>query len=156
MLNAIKIMRQETLLCQRLATLFGGLRKALLEDTSGNNVSKAVQDMEPVLSEFAKLLKTQQDFLQKKGKTDMGDFLSAQPDSTEKNVALRMHSQLQKLQEELRNQSEGSQELLKRSKEFIDFHINVMAQTTASPAYGPPGGNGLGNQRGRQVFDANV
>jgi hypothetical protein len=56
----------------------------------------------------------------------------------------------------MRKDLDDARELLKRSKQFVDFHINVITQTAANDTYVPPGTAELENRRGVRMFDANV
>ena len=153
MREAIKVIRKQMLLNTRLLELFGALREALRTDTSGRNVSGAVRQMEPLLSEFAKLEQEQQKFLGERQKNNMQEFVQAQPSSVERDVALRLLQQLGDMQQKLQAASAESQLLLTRSKEFIDFHMNVLSETQAGTTYGP---QDTERERGMRLFDQNV
>ncbi len=155
MREAIKVIRKQMLLNTRLLELFEALREALRTDTSGRNVSRAVQQMEPLLSEFAKLEREQQKFLGERQKNNMWEFVQAQPSSVERDVALRLLQQLGDVQQRLRSESEESRLLLARSKEFVDFHMNVLSETQAGTTYGPQDAE-RERERGMRLFDQNV
>lgn len=155
MREAIKVIRKQMLLNTRLLELFEALREALRTDTSGKSVSRAVQQMEPLLSEFAKLEREQQKFLGERQKNNMWEFVQAQPSSVERDVALRLLQQLGDVQQRLRSESEESRLLLARSKEFVDFHMNVLSATQAGTTYGPQDAE-RERERGMRLFDQNV
>lgn len=155
MREAIKVIRKQMLLNTRLLELFEALREALRTDTSGKSVSRAVQQMEPLLSEFAKLEREQQEFLGERQKNNMWEFVQAQPSSVERDVALRLLQQLGDVQQRLRSESEESRLLLARSKEFVDFHMNVLSETQAGTTYGPQDAE-RERERGMRLFDQNV
>ena len=155
MREAIKVIRKQMLLNTRLLELFEALREALRTDTSGKSVSQAVQQMEPLLSEFAKLEREQQKFLGEHQKNNMWEFVQAQPSSVERDVALRLLQQLGDVQQKLRSASEESRLLLARSKEFVDFHMNVLSETQAGTTYGPQDAE-RERERGMRLFDQNV
>jgi len=155
MREAIKVIRKQMLLNTRLLELFEALREALRTDTSGKSVSQAVQQMEPLLSEFAKLEREQQKFLGERQKNNMWEFVQAQPSSVERDVALRLLQQLGDVQQKLRSESEESRLLLARSKEFVDFHMNVLSETQAGTTYGPQDAE-RERERGMRLFDQNV
>jgi len=155
MREAIKVIRKQMLLNTRLLELFEALREALRTDTSGKSVSQAVQQMEPLLSEFAKLEREQQKFLGERQKNNMWEFVQAQPSSVERDVALRLLQQLGDVQQRLRSESEESRLLLARSKEFVDFHMNVLSETQAGTTYGPQDAE-RERERGVRLFDQNV
>ena len=155
MKEAIKVIRKQMLLNTRLLELFEALREALRTDTSGKSVSQAVQQMEPLLSEFAKLEREQKKFLGGRQKNNMWEFVQAQPSSVERDVALRLLQQLGDVQQRLRSASEESRLLLARSKEFVDFHMNVLSETQAGTTYGPQDAE-RERERGMRLFDQNV
>ena len=155
MREAIKVIRKQMLLNTRLLELFEALREALRTDTSGKSVSRAVQQMEPLLSEFAELEREQQKFLGERQKNNMWEFVQAQPSSVERDVALRLLQQLGDVQQRLRSESEESRLLLARSKEFVDFHMNVLSETQAGTTYGPQDAE-RERERGMRLFDQNV
>ena len=155
MREAIKVIRKQMLLNTRLLELFEALREALRTDTSGKSVSRAVQQMEPLLSEFAKLEREQQKFLGERQKNNMWEFVQAQPSSVERDVALRLLQQLGDVQQRPRSESEESRLLLARSKEFVDFHMNVLSETQAGTTYGPQDAE-RERERGMRLFDQNV
>ena len=155
MREAIKVIRKQMLLNTRLLELFEALREALRTDTSGRNVSRAVQQMEPLLSGFAELGREQQKFLGERQKNNMWEFVQAQPSSVERDVALRLLQQLGDVQQKLQAASAESQLLLTRSKEFIDFHMNVLSETQAGTTYGPQDAE-RERERGMRLFDQNV
>ena len=155
MREAIKVIRKQMLLNTRLLELFEALREALRTDTSGKSVSQTVRQMEPLLSEFAKLEREQQKFLGERQKNNMWEFVQAQPSSVERDVALRLLQQLGDVQQRLRSESEESRLLLARSKEFVDFHMNVLSETQAGTTYGPQDAE-RERERGMRLFDQNV
>ena len=155
MREAIKVIRKQMLLNTRLLELFEALREALRTDTSGKSGSRAVQQMEPLLSEFAKLEREQQKFLGERQKNNMWEFVQAQPSSVERDVALRLLQQLGDVQQRLRSESEESRLLLARSKEFVDFHMNALSETQAGTTYGPQDAE-RERERGMRLFDQNV
>ena len=156
MKDAIKILRGQAVLCTRLLGMFDKLLEALKTDTAGAGVSKAVQDIEPPMAELSKLLSEQQRFLEAHGQPDMRSFMQAQAVSTERDVAMRLLGQAGALQEDLRKKARESELLLQRSKDFIDYHINVISQARASVTYGAPSAEAMEGQRGQRIFDRNV
>ena len=156
MREAIKILRQELVFCTRFSELFEELETVLKQNASGNGVSKIVQKLEKGLTDVPKLEAEQKSFLETVKQPTLRSFLEAQPDSVERTMALRLLEQVVSLQEKLRQQSAKNHLLLERSKQFIDFHMNVISRTTANPTYGPPGADGVEHRRGRRMFDQNV
>ena len=155
MREAIKILRQELAFCTQLAEQLEAMEKVLKEKSTGSGMSGVAKKLEQVLSEASRLDAKQGAFLKKEKQSSLQGFLMAQPASIEKDMALRLLEQVKAQQERLRKLSATNHLLLEKSKQFIDFHINVLSRTAASPTYGPPGTSGAG-QRGRRMFDQNV
>lgn len=155
MREAIKILRKDLAFCTQLTELMESMDQILKERPSGNALTQAVKKLEQTLSEAPRLETEQKAFLEKAGYPDLHGFLEAQPASVEREMALRLWEQVGARQEELRRHSAANRLLLERSKEFIDFHINVISRARANPTYGPPGAGGA-EQGGRRMFDQNV
>ena len=156
MREAIKILRQELVFCTRFAELLDELCAILKQRASGNGVTKTVQKLEKVLAEVPKMEAEKKAFLETAGQPDLRNFLESQTDSVEKKMALRLLEQVGTQQEKLRQQTAESRALLERSKEFVDFHINVISRTRANPTYGPPNASEAEHRRGIRMFDQNV
>ena len=86
----------------------------------------------------------------------MTAYAAEQPDSVERNTVLHLLQKVQQSERTMRKDLDDARELLKRSKQFVDFHINVITQTAANDTYVPPGTAELENRRGVRMFDANV
>lgn len=156
MREAIRILRQELVLCTRLAELQEELADCLKGHVSGNGVSKTVRELECVLADISKLEGEQKALLERAGKPDLRSFLDGQSPSVEREMALRLLDQVSSQQEKLRKQSAANRLLLERSKQFVDFQMNVLSRTKANPTYGPPNAGEAEHQRGRRMFDQNV
>ncbi len=155
MREAIKILRDELAFYTRFEELMGELSRVLKEKAPGKNVSLVVRKLEQALSDGAKLEGVQKSFLKSVGKPSLKSFLEAQPSSVEKDMALRLLTQVNTQQEQLRKQSEANHVLLERSEKFVEFNMNVLSRTRAKPTYGPPGSGGAA-PGGRRIFDQNV
>ena len=155
MKEAIAILERQRDISMRLEDLLEALLEALRTDTSGSRVSRAVQDIEPLLSELPKLLGDQERFLAACGQPDMDSFVQAQPVSSERDAALRLLDEIGQESDMLRYQLDMSELLLQRNKEFIDYHINVLSATSAGSTYGSSG-LGASGGRGSGMFDKNV
>ena len=153
--EAIRLIRQQILVCARINELFEALREVLRKKAEGKALSNAVKRMEAVFSELSGLEDQQRGFLEAQQQRNMIGFVQAQPASVERDVAMRLLSQLGAWQTRLFRQSVTAKELLQHSKEFVDYHMNVLSQTKTEATYGPPGAS-AGAGRGPKMFDANV
>ena len=154
--DAIRLLRAELLLTQDCLGKLQRIKLILKENTDGAEVESAVQAIQPILSRLNLLDTRKSEFLQRVGKARMTAYVGDQPDSVERNTALQLLQQVQQSERTMRKDLDDAKELLKRSKQFVDFHINVITQTAANDTYVPPGTAELENRRGVRMFDANV
>ena len=155
--KAIKLLREQMIICSRLNELFTGLNNALKESRSGSDVTSSVQSIEPLMKNLSDNDNKIQEFLKSIEVPNLKALIEAQPDGTERNVANSLLNKVWNLQKRLRHQITNVARLLVNSKSFIDYNINVMTQTVASNTYGPMGSNNnLRNVQKRRMFDANV
>ena len=155
--KAIKLLREQMIICSRLNELFNELNNALKESRSGSDVTSSVQSIEPLMKNLSDNDNKIQEFLKSIEVPNLKALIEAQPDGTERNVANSLLNKVWNLQKRLRHQITNVARLLVNSKSFIDYNINVMTQTVASNTYGPMGSNNnLRNVQKRRMFDANV
>lgn len=134
----------------------GGLAQVLKEQSNGAGVREATAAIEPPLHQLTALSDRQTAYLAGAGAATAQAWLQAQPASPERALAGRLMAALAVMQGRLQQALSGTQQLLDRSKAFIDFQINVMNQAQASDTYAPPGAATVENRRGHRMFDANV
>ena len=154
--DAIRLLRAELLLMQECLDKLQRIKVILQENTNGAEVEAAVQAIQPILARLSLLDTRKREFLQRVGKTRMTAYAADQPDSVERNTVLHLLQQVQRSERSMRKELDDAKELLKRSKQFVDFHINVITQTAANDTYVPPGAAELENRRGVRMFDTNV
>ena len=131
------------------------VREALKRNTSGTGVSAAVHRIEPILSALSELNKKTEELLAARKAKDLYELLTAQPDSADRDVALRLFADTERLRDKVKRNNALTNELLQRSKMFVDFHINVASQVKAENTYGPPG-TAENIKQGRKVFVADA
>ena len=154
--DAIRLLRAELLLMQECLDKLQRIKVILQENTNGAEVEAAVQAIQPILARLSLLDTRKREFLQRVGKTRMTAYAADQPDSVERNTVLHLLQQVQRSERSMRKELDDAKELLKRSKQFVDFHINVITQTAANDTDVPPGAAELENRRGVRMFDTNV
>ena len=152
--KVIKLLREQMILCSRLSGIFGELSTAFKESRSGLDVTSAVQNIEMLMRDLSKNDTNTQELLKSIKADNLRSFVDNQSEGVERNVAERLLEQVGNLQNRLRHQITNVAHLMMNSKKFIDFNINVMAQTVADNTYGP--GKELGQYQRRRVFDANA
>ena len=154
--DAIRLLRAELLLSQECLDRLQRLKRALQENADGADTAEAAQAMLPALNKLNLLDKRKREFLQQIGKMRMTAYAADGPDSEERDTVLHLLQKVHQSEDQMRRELSSTKELLERSKQFVDFHINVMTQTAANDTYVPPGAAELENRRGIKMFDTNV
>lgn len=154
--DAIRLLRAELLLSQECLDRLQKLKHVLQKNADGAEVTEAAQAILPILNKLDLLDKRKREFLQQTGKMRMTAYAADGPDSEERDTVLHLLQKVHQSEDQLRRELSSTKELLKRSKQFVDFHINVMTQTAANDTYVPPGAAEFENRRGIKMFDTNV
>lgn len=152
--KVIKLLREQMILCSRLNEIFNDLNNAFKEARSGFDVTSSVQKIEPLMRDLSKNDAAISEFLKSVNVDNLSAFVEIQSNGVEKNVANRLLNQVGELQKRLRHQITNAARLMVNSKKFIDYNVNVMAQTVADNIYSS--GRELGQHQKRRVFDANA
>ena len=154
--DAIRLLQAELQLNQECQAQLQELKRILQENTDGAEVTEVAQGILPTLNKLNLLDKRKREFLQRVGRTRMTAYAADRPDSEERDTVLHLLQKVHQSESQMRRELDSTKELLKRSKQFVDFHINVMTQTSANDTYVPPGAAELENRRGIKMFDTNV
>jgi hypothetical protein len=155
MQEAVALLRKQLLTGNNCVDWLQQLKKALLH-SSGREITGTVQALEPALGDYVRLEEEQSAFLKAHGSSRMSAFLASQPDSVERDVAFRLVDKVNVLGKELRESIALNQELMSRSKDYIDYHMNLMSGVKAGTIYSAPGGPGRDGGRDRKMFDSSV
>lgn len=154
MQELIQLLRQQLILLKRIADLMGNLKQMLREKPSGDKMVEIVNAIEPLMKEIDKIVKNQNDLCKKYGADHLEMLVSAQQDSVEKYVALRLLKQIGEIQKSLKTGIFSTAHLLDKENKFIKYNLNVITQVKASTIYKPPGADNRELQRGNSIFDA--
>lgn len=154
MKEAIRLIRRQMTLCAGIGEGLKSLKTVLRRNEGGGELSRAVKDIEGMLADVSKVEEEQENFLRARQQQNMFDFVQAQPASVERDVAMRLLSQVEDSQKSLSRELLTAKELLRHGKEFVDYHVNVLARTRADGPYGRPGNPEA--QRSAKMFEANV
>ena len=154
--EAIKLLRAQMLLSTECLEKLRVVKDALRDSSNGTGVTAAVQALETPQAKLGQIARLEEEFLTRSGKKRMTAYAASMPDSVERDAVMRLIARVQGLENEMQRELASTKVLLKRSKEFVDFHINVMTQTAASDTYAPPGAAEVESRRGIKMFDANV
>ena len=127
--DLIKLLREQTILCRRLAEIFEELIEKLQK--SSPEIIDLVQKVEKVLPDINKNAAATQTFLQANGFKNFSEFLSAQEKNIERDVAERLLEQSRNLQERLKQQIASASRLTESGESFVKFNINLMGRTQA-------------------------
>ena len=154
-MDAVALLRKQLLLGHNCLEKLQVLKEALLH-SKGAEITGAVQALEPAMGEYGRLEIEQRSFLKMTGHSRLTAFVASQPDSVERDVAFRLVDKVTAIGRQLREGIAISQDLMQRSKEYIDFHVNLMSGVRAGTIYSAPGGPGRNGGRDREIFDSSV
>ena len=150
--EAIKILREQTVLCAHLQRLFDALIEVMKKNSP--EVQEPVRKIEEVLRDLNKNEQKAQDFLKRVKASSFAEYLSAQEEGIQRNVAEKLLQKLAESQRRLKNQVAQLKLLLKRGREYVEFNLNILARISASETYGATAQRE--SQRTRRMFEANV
>ncbi len=149
--EAIKLLRQQVILCSRLTELLAELSRSL-EDKS-DSVQEVVLKIEPIIADLNKNSVRSREFLGKVGCSTFGDFIK-QAQGTQQEVLSALLQKIVNLQGRLVQQLQLNGLLLDNALSFVNFNLNVLSQTQTQPAYGAE--LKTKTQSPRRLFDANI
>ena len=155
MKEAIALLRKQLLLGNSCVDWLREMKEALIHN-SGAEITGTVQALEPSLGDYARLEEEQAAFLREQRSPRMSAFVASQPDSVERDVAFRLVDKVNTWGRTLRESIALNQQLMSRSKEYIDFHVNLMSGVNAGTIYSAPNGPGRDGGRERKMFDSSV
>ena len=150
--EAIKILREQTILCSRMPALFDELIKVMKNNSP--EVQEPVGKIERVMRELSANEKKAQEFLKSVNAPSFAEYLSAQKKNIKRDMAEKLLKKAAESQERIKNQLEMLKVLLQSGKNFIEFNLNILARTSASETYGQKAQRE--SQRTRRMFEANV
>ena len=150
--EVIKLLRERTEVCKKLEILFNELNEVL--KTKSSELNESVQKIIPVMQELSKNDSASQEFLKKVGVPSMGEFIAANSSGIQREMAENLLKEVSSLQENLKKHLGAVNVLLNKGKEFVDYNLNVISQTSASNTYGAA--TEKENRRGRRIFEANI
>ena len=155
MQEIISLISEQTELCRSATDALKAVREALKHNSDGRGVTASVHKIEPLLTALDDVNKKIEDAVARVGAKNLYEAIMAQPDSADKDAALRLFADAEILQNQIKRDNALTRELLRKGKLFVDFHINVASQVTAEHTYGPPG-TAENIKQGRKVFVADA
>ncbi len=150
--EAIKILREQTILCSRMPALFDELIKVMKNNSP--EVQEPVGKIERAMRELSANEKKAQEFLKSVNAPSFAEYLSAQKKNIKRDMAEKLLKKAAESQQRIKNQLEMLKVLLQSGKNFIEFNLNILARTSASETYGQKAQRE--SQRTRRMFEANV
>ena len=150
--EAIKLLREQAILCSRLNELLDKLTESLKNFT--HETQEIVQQINPLVADLSKNSTKTQEFLQAANVQTFGEFIKAANDSVEKEVAERLSKKVVDLQEKMVSGMKVAAGVLVNCSNFVNFNLNVLSQTSASPTYGAEAQTAT--NANRRIFDANI
>jgi len=154
MKEAVLLIRKEILALKLVSDRLEALKEAVSKVDDAALAKDLSKNLETAMADLAAVSEAKEKFLKDRKKKDMEAYIKAQEVSKEREVAMRLLVQLKEREQNLASESFVTKELLKRSSEYVDFRINVMAAAKADTTYGPPGRNA--SPVANKMFDANV
>lgn len=150
--ETIRILREQTVLCAHLPSLFDELIEIIKNNSP--DVQETVRKIEAVMRDLNKNEQKAQAFLKRVNAPSFAEYLSAQEKNIQRSVAEKLLKKLAESQQRLKNQLAELKLLLQRGREYIEFNLNILAHISASETYGATAQRE--SQRTRRMFEANV
>ena len=134
----IRILRAQLVLCQELLKLGRKYRKYLLEKNTLES-RRVINRQEEYIGKITALEKQKQILLQQAGVSTLQSFLAKQGLSPECELLRHLADNFQQTLLELKTKNQQNTTLLQKYMDFIDFSVNVIAQTTTDSIYAKQG-----------------
>ena len=132
--------------------MFADLTESLKKNSL--DMIEVLNQIEPAVAELSKNSLKAQKFLRRLNFKNFSDFINSQPEGVQKDVATRLLLHNDDLQAKLQSQMRILKRLNDKGKNFVDFNLNLLSRTSATPTYGAAAETG--SQSGRRLFDANI
>ena len=150
--EAIKLLREQAVLCSRLTDLLGKLEDSLKNHS--HDTEEVVRKIDPLVINLNKNAANTQKFLEESNFKNFGEFIEASVEGVQKDVAANLLKKVISHQEKLANNMQIAAQLLVNASEFVNFNLNVLSRTQASPTYGAEAKTATNSNR--RIFDANI
>ena len=150
--EAIKLLREQTVLCSRLTELLDKLEESLKNNS--HDTARIVQKIDPLVIDLNKNATNTQKFLEASNFKTFGEFIESAAAGVEKDVAYNLLKKVVSSQEKLAKSMQIAAQLLVNGSEFVNFNLNVLSRTQASPTYGSEAQTATNSNR--RLIDANI
>lgn len=150
--QVIALLRGRVVLCGQLIKLLAELVDKL--ESNSSDTAELVRKIEAIVKDLSLNAANSQKFLEGAKVNSLSEFISAQEEGIKRDVAGRLLSQTEKLQEQLKVKMETAAMLTATGKKFVDFTLNLMTQMQTNDTYGAAAEASAHAKR--HIFDANV
>ena len=150
--EVIALLRGRVVLCGQLLKLLTELVDVLKSNSS--DTAELVRKIETITKELSLNAAKSQKFLESVKVKTLSEFIASQEEGIKRDVAGRLFSQAEKLQNQLKAKMETTAMLIAKGKNFVDFTLNLMTQMQANDTYGAAAEASAHAKR--HIFDANV
>ena len=150
--EAIKILREQAILCAHLPELFDELIKVM--QSNSPEVQPIVDKIAPIIRDLNKNQQREQEFLRHVNALSLAAYLAMQEKSIQRDVAEKLLQKSADAQLQLKNRMAELKLLLRKGQEYVEFNLNILARTSASDTYGAQATTD--SRRPRRMFEANV
>lgn len=149
--KAVSVIRSEILALKEVLGKITALKEAIKLADDAKMVKTLAKETEATLAKFSEIAELKESFLRESKKNNIEEYLEAQQLSETREVVMRLFQQAKSLESELAKELSITKELLKRSSEFVDFRMNVIAGVKADNTYGSPN-----STTSKKMFEANI
>lgn len=149
------LLREEAAVCETCMKSCRNLREILLKNSSGKGALDASMKLEPGLTHLHTLEKSHVALLAAAGEPNALYLIAHQPATEARSTAARLYKEASQRQEALKKELGRTAQALKKSKEFVDFNMNILTQVQVDGTYAKDGEDPQGAQR-QKLFEANV
>ena len=151
--EAIKILREQTVLCAHLPELFDELIRVM--QSNSPDVQELIRKIESTIRDLSKNQQRTQEFLSQVKASSLAEYLAAQEKNIQRDVAEKLLQKAAQSQSRLQNQTAQLKLLLQRGKDYVSFNLNILANISASDTYGAAAQTDSRQPR-RSMFEANI
>lgn len=150
--ETIKILREQAVLCAHLPELFDELIKIM--QSNSPDVQEPIQKIETTMRDLSRNEKQAREFLQRVKVASFAEYLAAQENNIQRDVAEKLLKKTADAQLRLRKQVTELKLLLQRGKQYVEFNLNILGQISASDTYGSSAQTD--SRQSRRMFEANA
>lgn len=150
--EAITLLREQAIICNKLLKLFAELSDLLKSNSP--DTAESINKIESVVNELRDNLTKTQAFLGKFNMTSFAEFIDAQENNVRRDMAQRLLMQVSNLQTKLKRLTATINRLTINGRKFVEFNINVISQAATNTTYGSAAETGT--RSNRRIFDANI